>query len=93
MSEPALFLLEMFVISRMMRGPDKNEPWMAACITGRERLPRHARYFVRRSMSIVCDFVDSRLWHFFAWLEFFGHCDLLVVDERANLLSGYSVAL
>ncbi len=38
-------------------------------------------------MSIVCDFVDSRLRHFFAGLEFFGHCNLLLDDERTNFVT------
>lgn len=77
-------LLEMFVFYNVMCGSDKNKPWVAARIARRKWFPHNTRYFMWRGMTIVCDFIDSRLRNVVSGFEFFGHCDLLVVDERAN---------
>jgi hypothetical protein len=70
----------MFVSGNVMCGPDENKLWMFACITRGERLTFNARYFMRLGVPVVHNFVDSRLLNFVSGFEFFGHCDLLVVD-------------
>ena len=65
--------------------PHKNKSWMSACSARREWFSHYARYFMRRGVPIMCDFIDSRLRNIVSGFEFFGHCGLLVVDERTSM--------
>jgi protein-L-isoaspartate O-methyltransferase len=66
-----LTLLEMLMPGNVMCFPDKDKPWMATRITRRERLTLNTRDFMRVSVLIVRNFVDTRLRNVVSWFVFF----------------------
>lgn len=71
MAKKLLTLLEMFVFGNVVCGSNENKPRMATRITRGKWLPHNARYFMRRGVSVVRNFVDSRLHNHVSRFEFF----------------------